>query len=472
MAYVRRRGNQIAIVHGERDPHTSKVEQRVLFTIYSRPEAQAVIGRSGEADQRRFRALLEDQYPEIRFDWKSIRRAIEADLGHLPESYEYPAARLHQRFKGDLRGFATQIMCADPQSLASAARVVREHAQQLAFLVDVIQWRLHCRNSKENEWSADNQFFWRYALRGRGVPWEIDEMAENLLAKGEYDRAEGALRLLIDCFGEYADAFNGLGMIAEERKRFDEAAAHFTKAIELGRREFPKRIARKSYWSDIRTRPYIRGLRNLASVLNRMERYDEAVAICDRLDTECGDDLAADSTRAAVFLNLGRWEEAAQKALRLQNLFPEESLIAAFALFACGRRAEATETFLHGAINHPCAARVLLEERASKPTSSDEAEDHNTGVELLREMGPFFKRQARASREFFRGLLRHPRLAALQRELEEAKAQRLANRQAGASEGFRRMQQMCTPEFAREEAGKFTTEAAAKWPGRNGTARN
>ena len=44
MPYVRKHGSQIAIVHGERDPETSQVQQRVLFTLYSRPEADAALG--------------------------------------------------------------------------------------------------------------------------------------------------------------------------------------------------------------------------------------------------------------------------------------------------------------------------------------------------------------------------------------------------------------------------------------------
>jgi hypothetical protein len=42
MAYVRRRGNQLAIVQGEREPGTGKVQQRILFTLYNDEIAQLV----------------------------------------------------------------------------------------------------------------------------------------------------------------------------------------------------------------------------------------------------------------------------------------------------------------------------------------------------------------------------------------------------------------------------------------------
>ena len=41
---------------------------------------------------------------------------------------------------------------------------------------------------------------------------------------------------------------------------------------------FPKRIARESWWSDLRTRPYMRGLRNLALTLVQAKRYEEELA--------------------------------------------------------------------------------------------------------------------------------------------------------------------------------------------------
>ena len=65
------------------------------------------------------------------------------------------------------------------------------------------------------------------------------------------------------------------------------------------------------------TRPYMRGLRNLCRTLVRAGRYDEALALCDRLERECGDDLTADAQRTSIRLNTGRWEEARSLGDRL-----------------------------------------------------------------------------------------------------------------------------------------------------------
>jgi hypothetical protein len=68
MPYVRKRGKQIAIVHGERDPETGKVQQRILFTIYSKAEALRIIGRKDKSNARYFQDLLAHEYSGIRFD--------------------------------------------------------------------------------------------------------------------------------------------------------------------------------------------------------------------------------------------------------------------------------------------------------------------------------------------------------------------------------------------------------------------
>ena len=63
MAYVRRRGNQLAIVHGERQQGTGKVNQRILFTLYSKAEALEVLGRGANGGAWRLPQLLRATTP-------------------------------------------------------------------------------------------------------------------------------------------------------------------------------------------------------------------------------------------------------------------------------------------------------------------------------------------------------------------------------------------------------------------------
>ena len=52
MAYIRRRGNQLLLVHGTRDKNTQKVYQEILFTIYSKREARAILGKKENLDRK------------------------------------------------------------------------------------------------------------------------------------------------------------------------------------------------------------------------------------------------------------------------------------------------------------------------------------------------------------------------------------------------------------------------------------
>jgi tetratricopeptide (TPR) repeat protein len=110
----------------------------------------------------------------------------------------------------------------------------------------------------------------------RQFPLDIEKMAAAYWEKRDLERAGPVFRLMVDCFDGYAEVHNYLGLIALERGQLDAAIASFQKTMELGRRLFPSRISRKCWWSDRRTRPYMRGMQNLASALSRAGRWDEA----------------------------------------------------------------------------------------------------------------------------------------------------------------------------------------------------
>lgn len=452
MPYVRQRGNQVAIVHGFRDPDTGKVEQHILFTLYSKAEALEALGRRGNHGEYKFRTLLEHQYPELRFNWKKIRRGISDNLDVLPDLYQYKTERLQKRFRRDLLALIKQLTLADPQLLFSSASLIRDHRTELEYLADLIRWRLDLCDQERNEWNDDNPFYWRFSLQGAGVPPEAEEQAADYYERGELVRAKAVFEMLIECFDDYAEGYNYLGLIAYDEHELDEAALHFKKTIELGRKLFPKRIAKNRYWSDHSTRPYMRGLRNLALTLNELGRHDEALTLCDRLEHECGDDLSAAGHRAAIYLNTARWQLAADAATYLHKVWPSESFVAAFALFELNQHQDAASMFLHGALNCPRAARMLLGMRTRKPRSSDEARDHNAGVSDLRRLGTYLARHGRSAKKFFRDFVRHPRIDAVLNDIVEVAARRNAQHPTGEREAFDRMQLMQTPEFARNEA--------------------
>ena len=466
MAYVRRRGNQLAIVQGERAPGTGKVQQRILFTLYSRAEVLEAVGRGTKGGAERFRHLLQREHPDVKFNWKAIRRALEKNLDVVSERYANRPERLRGRFRADLCAFARHLMLADPQDLMSAAQLIQEHHHELEYLADLIHWRLKLRDQKESEWNADNPFYWRFTLQGRDVPPDTEEHAAGFYERGEYERAEAVFRLLVDCFDGYAEGYNYLGLIALERRKLDDALALFQKTVELGRKLFPVRVSKKRYWRDLATRPYMRGLRNSVLTLNEAGRFDEAMALCDRLDDECGDDITTAWHRAVIYLNTGKWQPAAEAAQRLTGLYPEANLIAGFALYELGRIDQVLSAFLHGALNHPYGARMLLGERTPAPKSSDQARDHNTGVSLRRALHAYLDGQSRASKRFFRALVREPRVVGLLDEIVAVAQRRSAQHPTGEREAFDRMMLMHSREFAQLQAHKLRDQFVA--PGATG----
>lgn len=455
MAYVRKRGKQLVVVQGERGPASGKVQQRILFTIYSKAEALQILGRGNKGRAVQFRHLMEHQYPEISFNWKKLNEAILANIGVLPDLYEYKATRLRSQFRRDLCAFARQLMMADPQDLISAGNLIQEHRVELEYLAELIQWRLKFRKKEPNELNMDNPFYWRFTLQGIGVPPEIEEEVAEFYRRSDYERAKILFQFLIDSFEDYAEGYNYLGLICLQEEKLEEAIGHFQKTIEVGRKHFPRRIARDRYWSDISTRPYMRGLMNLTIALNRAGRYEEALVLCDRLEKECGDALSPNAYRAVAYLNTDQWQEAADSALKLQKLYASESLVAAFALYELGRMEDALASFLHGALHFPRAARSLVGIRTKSPKDHEEARDHNAGVDMKRNLDKYLRGRGQRSRRYFKCVLSHPQAATLLEEMEKVVERWHDQRRTGEREAFDRMNHMKTPEFARQEAEKL-----------------
>lgn len=456
MAYVRNHGNQLAIVHGERDPETRKVQQRVLFTICSKPEALAALGR-GE-DRWSLEHMLEQRYPQIRFDWDKIRAGIEERMDGLPDIYPYRAGEVLGRFRDDLCDFTRQLGLADPQCMYSAAELIREHRLELEYIRDLIDWRLAVCDQEPNEWNGDNAFFWRRRLQPNDVPPEVIEKMGKLWGERDLDRLEALAKLFIDCYDDYAEGHNYLGLVAQERGELEDAIEHFQRAMSEGRKLFPKRLAKKYFWSDNDTRPYMRGLRNLAVAYMLLARYDEALEACERMERECGDADAATTFRAHIYLNMGRWDEARREAERLVGIWPEHAYVAAFAAEEEGDRDGALRWFVHGLLTRPCTGRLLLGQRTSKRQGFDQINDHNVGIQEIEHLEGYLARLSRSSRSFFKAILKAPTTEQLLTEVEEVVQRRHDQHPTGEREAFDRMMEMRSVEFAKEVAHRVHHE--------------
>jgi hypothetical protein len=98
------------------------------------------------------------------------------------------------------------------------------------------------------------------------------------------------------------------------------------------------------------------------------------------------------------------------------------------------------------------AARILVGTPSSAPKSRTEAEDHNLGVALRRNLHAYLKKQRPAAREFFLALVRDPRVSQLLDESLATAKRWQTERHPTDRTDFDRLQLLHSQAFARSEA--------------------
>jgi tetratricopeptide (TPR) repeat protein len=456
MPYVRERGNHLAIVHGARHPTTKKVEQQVLVTIHSKAEVLAAIGKTDLGrGGRQLRPLLEWRYPGVRFDWEVIERTLDEMKDRLPDTVPAREGRHFRDFRANLLGFSKQLALADPQSLTSARDLLAEQRTELEWVAELIRWRLDMLDhARDNEWTRD-PFGWTLALSSHEVPPEMEEMAANYWEKGELERAEKVFGLLVDAFPGYAEGWNYLGLVALRRRDHAAAIDRFERTVRLGRALFPRRIPKKEYWRDHKTRPYMRGLMNLATALIRAGRYDEALAAAQRLEVECGDEDAARHRRVLVHLNRRDWHLALDATGPERHRGGSDSLLAALAAIELGDLALARAEFVRAVLGAPRAVAILLGfHSTSEPHSFREVQEHNEGVELHASLERYLEARSASSKRFTRQIWQHPVIESLRREIDTLEREWEAA-QGGDRRPFDRLNEIRSRTFATKTVTKL-----------------
>lgn len=227
-------------------------------------------------------------------------------------------------------------------------------------------------------------------------------------------------------------------------------AEHRDRALAL-----PKRVAKDRWWRDDATRPYMRGLRNLALTYNHAGQHEKALEVCDRLEHECRDDVSAAAHRSAACLSLGDWQGARRAALHIHGVAPHESLTAALAAYELGRLDDARTWFVHAMMNVPRSAARMVGHRLPEPEGYDEVSDDDGGVTLHGSIRGFFARRSRSSARFFASLWSE--FTGLRDELEAARVRWAKDRARADRSAFDRIAEMRTLDFAE----RYRTAAAA-----------
>ena len=449
MAYVRQKANQLLIVHGERDPDTRKVSQHVLFTLYSKAEALEAIGKTAAKRDWQFQRLLQNQYPDIRFDWGRINKQIGEKMGNLPDLWEYGNSRLRRGFRKGVVDFVRHLLLADPQMLTSSRELIQEHTHELEYARELIDFRLKVLDTEPSEFDSDTPFYWRYMLQGRYLSGDEEECIEEMWRKGETEKAHTLFRLMTECFDDYAEGHNYLGLMALEEEDLEEALDCFRQTMQLGEKLFPKRLAKKHYWRDIKTRPFMRGLFNSTTTLIRMDRFAEALELAAVIEDQCGDRGMAQHYRAKIYINQGKWQAALDCAIEGEG--GGEGFLAAIAAHELGQNEDALVYCLQAALNRPRTVKMLANQKVGHPEGNHECEEHNLAVALDKDLGCYLDDHRPGSRTVFEKILRYDRVLELLEEVETL----VENRHEGDATARRRtharLEQMRTRNFARVE---------------------
>lgn len=449
MAYVRQRGRQVLIVHGVRDPETRAVEQRILCTLYTREEALDALGRRDPGTAESFRILMEQRHPDLTFSWKRIRAAIARLLPVLPAGGA-AGATPSTDFCDALGAFTRELAAAVGGESPEAAEEAIRYRVALRALRELLDVAIAMDAPEEDEVARPR---WSFASRAMEVPIEVEERWSDAYNAVEDARAEAGFTLLTQAFAGYAEGHNYLGLIALRQDRPADAVAHFERTIAVARSQLPKRVGKDRWWSDHATRPYMRGLRNLALALNHAGRPVDALAVCDRLESECHDRMSAEARRATAFLLLGRWAKALAAARYNHRISPSESLLMAFAAYELGRVEDADAWLLHATLNAPRTVAVVLGVRMATPPSGVEAQDHNHGVTRLDTLRGYLVKRGAAARRHLTARFRSELFTRLRDELAAVERRWLERRAAEDRSDYERMQEMKTPEFARRALG-------------------
>jgi tetratricopeptide (TPR) repeat protein len=448
MAYVRQRGRQVLIVHGVRDPETRAVEQRILCTLYTRDEALDALGRRDHGTAESFRILMEQRHPGLTFSWKPIRAAIARLLPVLPEAAS--VGESSTEFGDALAAFARELVAAvggeSPEVTAEALR----HRTSLKALRELLDMAVATEALKVEHFAQPR---WSFASRVQEVPMDIEALWSEAYDALEDARAEAGFTLLTRAFAGYAEGHNYLGLLALRADRPTDAVAHFERTIEVARSRLPKRVGKDRWWSDHATRPYMRGLSNLALALNHAGQPTKALAVCDRLEKECHDLSSAEAHRASAFLLLGRWAKALAAARYNNRLSPCESLLMAFAEYELGQVDEADACLLHAALNAPHTVAVVLGARVAAPSTGAEARDHNYGVTLQHTLRGYLVKRGAAARKHLAARFRSELFTRLRDELGAVERRWHENRGTQDRTDYDRMHVMQSPEFARRALG-------------------
>ncbi|MDP7422553.1 MAG: tetratricopeptide repeat protein [bacterium] len=326
-------------------------------------------------------------------------------------------------------------------------------APHLEMLQTLINNTLHFLPKIEpDEYGEDNEFYWRRRTLSQSVSPDMEETVAGYYERGEYKQLQTLCRMLTECFSDYPEGYNYLGLVALERENYAEAERHFKQCVDVANRNMPRGLKRGDYWNLTETRPYVRGLRNLVITYNLGHRFEQAIETAQILKKKCDDTISAAGLLAPVYLNTGQWKKALNSARYVCQIYPSEGYLAALALMELDRTDESRVYFLYGLLNNPWAAEYLLKGTMAEPQNYENARNYNTAIEIKQSLAPYLERKRPSDFLLFETIMEEDSVKEIQDEIADLQSRR--DKKNGNQEenrnSFRRIQHCQSLDFARK----------------------
>ncbi len=229
MPYVRARGDQVLIVHGVRRPAGGAVEQKILYTFYSRSETDDFLRGPRIPDQ------IRAAHPNLRFDWKALRSRVRALAEKLPEG-EDSAKRVGTSFRDEIVALAGTLASVDPEIYKDARTLISDSAPDLRALRALIDGLLSADSTRPARAPGLGRL-------GRATQPSLlaSELVEELAGEDDTAASDELLGLLVRAFPDWAYGHARLGDHAGARRAGEASVAHYTRAAEILRGRRPHR---------------------------------------------------------------------------------------------------------------------------------------------------------------------------------------------------------------------------------------
>jgi tetratricopeptide (TPR) repeat protein len=189
---------------------------------------------------------------------------------------------------------------------------------------------------------------------------------------GNLRKAESDLRLLLEGFPEFIDAYHHLAVILVETRRHREARQDWEAAVEIGRSAFPKTFKRgrhKLPWEILDNRPFLRAYHSWGLQLLEEEAVAEALAVFNEiLSMNPNDNQGIRALAIDCYLRLGQPNQVLAICKRYQNDTMEEVLYGRpLALFQLRQEREARTALIKAIEILPLVAKELMKKTHRPP---------------------------------------------------------------------------------------------------------